>query len=204
MSLTLRKLFIGCSVIGLVGVSIIAQVQFMYEPNIRSFNQNLSQLEKSDAIMVLGAGILPNGVPSDALRDRLLVGIWLFQQGRADKIFITGDDGGFRTDEIRVMNQFLLDRGVPESSILIDGHGYRTYESCKNAAALNLKRIDIVTQRFHMARALYLCSSFGIEAQGITSDVQAYRKIAWFWIRDLASSLKAWWDVTVMSPKSPV
>lgn len=203
MNETVKKILIGCSIFGLFGVAAIAQVQFKYESRIHSFDQDLSQLEKSDAIMVLGAGVLPNGTPSDALQDRLLVGISLYQQQHASRILITGDDGGFRRNEIRVMNQFLLDRGIPGSAILIDGHGYRTYESCKNAAALNLHRIDIVTQRFHIARALYLCSSFGIDSEGVTSDVQTYRQVVWFWIRDLASSLKAWWDVTVIAPKSP-
>ncbi len=200
----LRNVLIGCSVFGLLGVAAVTQVQLKYESKIHSFDQDLSQLEKADAIMVLGAGIKPDGTPSDALRDRLLVGISLFQQQRADRILITGDDGEFRRNEIKAMNQFLVDRGVPESSILIDGRGYRTYESCKNAASLHLRRIDVVTQRFHIARALYLCSSFGIQVEGITSDVQTYRQIIWFWIRDLASSLKAWFDTTVLAPKSPV
>jgi len=159
----------------------------------------------ADTAMVLGASILQNGTPSDALRDRLTVGVSLYKNGNVKRVLLTGDDGSYHADEIDVMKRFVLEQGVPESDILTDGHGFRTYESCKRAADIfHLRDILIVTQRFHMSRALYLCDHLGLQARGVTSDLQSYQKIASFWIRDLAASVEAWWDINIWPPKPPV
>ncbi len=158
----------------------------------------------ADAIMVLGASVKSDGTPSDALRDRLMTGLDLYKAGKAPEILITGDDGGFRADEIDVMRRFLVDQGVPSSTVRVDGEGYRTYESCKRAKEEGIRRVIVVTQRFHLARALYLCNRLGVDAQGVIADRQTYVRIVYFWTRDLLSSAKAWWDVNVLPPKSPV
>ena len=152
--------------------------------------------ETAPVAIVLGASVNGNGTPSDALRDRLLVGEDLYRKKKVEKILLTGDDGGFHQDEITVMHKFLTDRGVPETAILIDGQGYRTYESCRRAKSeLHVDKAIVVTQRFHMARALYLCNALGVESIGVTSDLQAYQKSWFFWLRDLAASLKAFWEI---------
>lgn len=182
-----------------VALLIVGDVQLKYLKKITSLDQ-----AKAQAAMVLGASVKADGTPSDALRDRLLVGLALYQDRAVDKILITGDDGAFRRDEIQVMKKFLLDNQVPEADILVDGQGYRTYESCKNAVKkFGLQSAVIVTQRFHMARALYLCENLGLKSQGVTSDLQKYQRGFYFWLRDLAASLKAWWDIHVWAPKPP-
>lgn len=164
-----------------------------------------SSVEPADTAIVLGASVLRDGSPSDALRDRLLVGEQLFREKKVKDILITGDDGKYRVDEISVMRRFLEQRGVPAESIRQDGQGYRTYESCKRAATVfGVKKAIVVTQRFHLGRALYLCNRLGIEADGVDADLQPYQRIAFFWLRDLASSAKAWWDVNVRAPEPPV
>lgn len=157
-----------------------------------------------DVVMVLGGGLTPSGVPSDALADRLAVGEAVSRKVGAPML-LTGDDGNYREPEISAMQKWLLDRQVAPDRIVIDEHGYRTYESCKRAAAtFHLKKIVIITQRFHLARALYLCRSFGIEAYGLPADLRSYQKEPWFVIRDTAASVKAWLDITLLHPKSPV
>jgi vancomycin permeability regulator SanA len=159
----------------------------------------------ADAAMVLGASIYQDGTPSDALRDRLMVGVALYKQGIVTRILLTGDDGSYHADEIDVMKRFTIDQGIPEQDILTDGHGYRTYESCKRAKEeYHLNDILVVTQRFHMARALFLCNNLGVHARGVASDLQTYIKINFFWIRDLAASIQAWWDIHIHQPESPV
>ncbi len=155
--------------------------------------------------IVLGASVKSDGTASDALFDRVVTGANLFHDKKVEKLLMTGDDGGFHVNEVATMKRLAMTQGVPEENILVDGHGYRTYESCKRAAEVfKIKRAIVVTQRFHLGRALYLCDSFGIEVQGVAADRQRYLRIVHFTLRDLLASAKAWWDVNVDAPEPPV
>ncbi len=155
--------------------------------------------------IVLGASVKEDGSASDALLDRLKTGVELYQAGKVLKILLTGDDGGLRSNEVKEMKRVTLELGVTSTDVLVDGQGYRTYESCKRAAEeFDIKQAIVVTQRFHLARALYLCRHFGIDAQGVSADKQSYVRIIYFTIRELGASAKAWWDVNVWAPASPV
>lgn len=157
-----------------------------------------------DAVMILGGGIEETGEPTDALADRLKVGEYVSRLVEAPML-LTGDGGRFRTAEIPVMSKWLLDRGVAPDRLVIDDEGYRTYESCRRAVqTYHLKKIVIVTQRFHLARALYLCRSFGLEAYGVSATLRPYKKDVWFITRDLLASVKAWLDSTIIHPSPPV
>lgn len=202
----LRKLGIAAAVIAVALLAMLADVQLRYASRIidgSTFNAPRSTLHASAAI-VLGASINRDGTPSDALRDRLEEGIALYGAKTVDHVFVTGDDGEYHADEIDVMKPFLLQHGIPEEKLAIDGKGFRTYESCKHAAEAGIKTAIVVTQRFHMGRALYLCNRMGIDATGVTSDLSSYEKNALFWARDLLASIEAWWDVNVIAPKPPV
>jgi vancomycin permeability regulator SanA len=134
-----------------------------------------------------------------------VTGANLFHDKKVEKLLMTGDDGGFHVNEVATMKRLAMTQGVPEENILVDGHGYRTYESCKRAAEVfHIKQAIIVTQRFHLGRALYLCDAFGIEVQGVKADRQHYLRIVHFTLRDLLASAKAWWDVNVDAPEPPV
>lgn len=192
---------LGTISLGLTGVSIIQQIQRQYRPAIHS----ISEVTPAPVAMVLGASVKLDGTPSDALRDRVMVGIQLYKEGKASKLLMTGDDGGFHANEVATMKRLAVEAGVPETDILVDGQGYRTYESCKRAVQVfNIRESIIVTQRFHLARALYLCSNLGMEAQGVAADLQPYERIVFFTARDFAASLKAWWDINIDAPPSPV
>jgi len=163
---------------------------------------------RSDMTMVLGASVKEDGSPSDALRDRLQVAVNLYAQGSTKKIFLSGDDGAYRSDEIDAMKQFVLKQNVPPEDVLFDGKGYRTYESCKHFAHAaqqeHASSLIVVTQRFHIARAIYLCDNLGAWTFGVASDLESYKSINYFWARDLLASAKAWWDINIWTPQSPV
>ncbi len=166
---------------------------------------DVATVEAAPIAMVLGASVKDDGTLSDALKDRILTGVELYQAGKVTQLLLTGDDGGLRRNEIVPMKQAAMEAGIPEKDIITDGQGYRTYESCKRAAQLyGIKKAIVVTQRFHLPRALYLCSRFGIEVQGIAADKQPYVRIMYFTMRDLLASAKAWWDINVYAPASPV
>lgn len=193
-----------CGAVSALILLMISDVQFRYLSRIHSPSE-ISNLEHTDIAMILGASVKPDNTPSDALRDRLLVGISLYKEGVVKRLLVTGDDGAYHANEIPIMKRFLIDNDIPDPDILVDGQGYRTYESCKRATeVLHLTKLIIVTQRFHIGRALYLCNSFGVDSVGVTSDLQTYQKNAWFWLRDIAASAEAWWDVNIWHPKPPV
>ena len=198
-----RVLLILVAVGSVAVLAIIADVQLTNTDWIFSPGTPHPTDESLTAI-VLGAGLRPDGQPSDALHDRLEEGIQLLHDHAVGKILLTGDDGKFHNDEIDAMKNYLFSKGVSSTDLLIDGKGYRTYESCKHAAEMGIKRAIVVTQRFHLGRALYLCNNLGVESIGEASDFQPYRGITFFWARDLLSSVEAWWDINVRAPKPPV
>lgn len=202
---TYRRTALGVFVVAVVGMVVSVGLILWVQLPSAAYIRPLETLEvHPDAVLILGAGIEGSGIPSDALADRLLVGERVSRALDAPML-LTGDGGRFRADEISVMHRWLLERGVAPDRIVIDDEGFRTYESCKRAAQVyRLKRIVIITQRFHLGRALYLCRSFGLEAYGVPANVRAYRKDAWYVTRDLLASIKAWIDITVLPPDSPV
>ena len=181
------------------GISIIIYVQMSHLGEIGSIRAN------TPYAIVLGASVKQDGTPSDALYDRIATAVELYEDHLVDKLLMTGDDGKFHVDEVAIMKRTAIELGVPEDAIDVDGHGYRTYESCKRAyQEFGITDAVIVTQRFHLGRALYLCGQFGIQVQGKAADRQSYQRIVYFWARDFAASFKAWWDVNVQEPKPPV
>ncbi len=190
--------FIGCA--SVFGIALFVQrtgEQMIIQPNP-------NQRPARSAILVLGASVRPDGTPSDALIDRVKTGVALWRQELGPEVWLTGDDGRFRSPEIPAMQTLAESLGMPTAAIETDGQGYRTYESCKRAKEQGIEDAIIVTQRFHLARALYLCSRLGMTVRGVAADLQPYQEIRWFALRDLLASVKAWWDVNAQVPKPPV
>src|SRR5688572_15095821 len=187
------------SVVVFVG-SVIAYVQ-LYRVNVIGWDKT-----PVEYALVLGASVKQDGTPSDALYDRVVTAVELYNDDYVQKLLVTGDDGKFHANEVAVMKRVAMELGVPESDIVVDGQGYRTYESCKRAKQVfGIDEAVIVTQRFHLARALYLCGNFmKTSVQGRSADRQSYQRIMFFWARDLVSSFKAWWDINIQEPKPPV
>lgn len=202
-----KILFLLVISLGLTTISIIEQIQIGYQKQITSVDQALSFETPylAPTAMILGASVKLDGTPSDALRDRVIVGIQLFKSSKVSYLLMTGDDGGFHANEVATMKRLAIEAGVPADRILVDEHGYRTYESCKRAVEVfHVTKAVIVTQRFHLPRALYLCSHLGMDAQGVSADLQTYERIVFFTFRDLAASLKAWWDINIHAPRPPI
>ena len=162
-------------------------------------------LPSSQTAIVLGASIKTPTEPSDALEDRLLTALDLYRTGHIRQILLTGDGGAYRSNEIVVMKQFLVDRQVPEHVLYVDPEGFRTYESCKRAREVyGISSAVIITQRFHLARSVFLCRTFGIDVVGISADRQRYRKRFFFALRELGASVKAVIDLEIRIPTPPV
>lgn len=128
----------------------------------------------AQCILILGAGVW-SGSPSPMLEDRLLEGISLYEQGVAPKIIVSGDHGQTEYDEVNVMKEYLVNAGIPDSDIFMDHAGFSTYESMVRAKKVfNVESMVVVTQKYHMYRALYIAGRNGISAFGVNSDPRAY------------------------------
>lgn len=147
--------------------------------------------EGYDAIVVLGAGIRDNERPSDMLEDRLKTAISLYRRGYAEVIVLSGDCSGEEYDEVSVMTRYCLDAGVPKSAIREDREGFSTIESLYNATkGFGYERIIVVTQEYHLYRAIYIAESLGASAHGVAADIREYRGQLWRDVREIAARIK--------------
>ena len=128
-----------------------------------------------DCILVLGAGVWAGGRPSHMLEDRLLRAIELYNKGASNRLLMSGDHSTKEYDEVNVMKRYAIDRDVPSEHIFMDHAGFSTYESIYRARDIfEARKIIIVTQEYHLYRALYIAEKLSIEAYGVESDLREY------------------------------
>ena len=150
----------------------------------------------ADCILVLGAGIRDDGTPSDMLADRLDQGIALYKSGAADYLLMSGDHGREHYDEVNVMKQYAIDAGVPSEAIFMDHAGFSTYESMFRARdVFELQSVIVVTQEYHLYRALYVADELGLEAYGVAADPRAYAGAAYRNAREILARNKDFFQV---------
>ena len=173
----LRTMFFVILVIGLAGILTVAGLNIymvLFSKQYTITSSETSQLSDIDCIMVLGCGVRGDS-PTPLLADRLQRGVEVFQVGSAPKILMTGDHGQDNYDEVNVMKQYALEAGIAESDIFMDHAGFSTYESMYRAKEIfGVKKMIIVTQKYHLSRALYIANKLGIEAYGVASDYRTF------------------------------
>ena len=144
-----------------------------------------------DCILVLGAGVWSGGRPSHMLSDRLDVAIDAYNAGAAPKLLMSGDHGRKEYDEVNVMKDYAIEAGVPSVDVFMDHAGFSTYESIYRARDVFMaKRVLIVTQGYHLYRALYVARSLGLEAEGIAADLRPYRGQLRYDLREVLARCK--------------
>lgn len=138
-------------------------------------SDELINIDDIDCILVLGAGIRNNN-PSPMLEARLLEGINLYKKGISPKILMSGDHGRDNYDEVNVMKSYAVEQGINSEDIFMDHAGFSTYDSIYRAKNIfGAKKVIIVTQKYHLYRALYIANELGLEAYGVNSDPQKYQ-----------------------------
>ena len=144
-----------------------------------------SNLSDVDCIIILGAGIWGDK-PSPMLEDRLQEGINLYQKGVSDKIIMSGDHGRKEYDEVNIMKNYAIEKGIPSENIFMDHAGFSTYESIYRAKDIfQAKKVVIVTQKYHLYRALYIANRLGLEAYGVGADPRQYVGATYREIREI-------------------
>jgi SanA protein len=153
--------------------------------------------------IVFGAGLWRDGTPTTVLRDRIATASELFFSGKVQKILMSGDNSYLDYNEPGAMREYALSLGVPETAIVLDYAGRRTYDTCYRAHAIfGIEQAILVTQGFHLPRALYTCNALGLIAVGVASDQQSYRLGSLFYwnFRELPATLTALLDVHIFYP----
>lgn len=142
-------------------------------------------LSDVDCIIILGTGIWKDK-PSPMLEDRLLEGIKLYQNSVSDKIIMSGDHGRREYDEVNIMKNYAIEKGIPSENIFMDHAGFSTYESIYRAKDIfEAKKVVIVTQEYHLYRALYIANQLGLEAYGVGADPRQYVGAAYRELREI-------------------
>lgn len=154
--------------------------------------------------IIFGAGVRPGGRLSPMLADRVEAGIHLYQTGRVRKLLMTGDNSRADYDEVTAMQRFAEERGVPAEDITLDYAGFSTYESCYRAQAIfGIEQAVLVTQQYHLPRAVYTCRRLGVHAVGLgTPDWERYpRVMGTYSVREALATLNALWEVHITRPE---
>ena len=190
---TVLKILSIAVVIGLILVLIGACINLyiVHTGSKQIYTVEQMRGSKADCILVLGAGLKPDGSPSDMLRDRLSFACDLWEEGVSDTVLVSGDRASESYDEVTAMKNYLLAHGVPEEAILEDPKGYSTSESLKRAKdVFGYENVVVVTQRYHLYRALYIAQKIGLDAKGVNSDPYTYRGQVLRDIREFAARIK--------------
>ena len=164
-------------------------------------SQQASELEGVDCILVLGCYVHENGNPSDMLHDRLQRGVELYDLGAAPKLLMTGDHGRVTYDEVDAMKTFAVNAGIPSENVFMDHAGFSTYESMYRARDIfQAKKIVIVTQEYHLYRAIYIAESLGLEAYGVSADYRSYSGQLGRDVREMLARVKDF-GTSIFQPK---
>jgi len=167
----------------------------------RTFTVDAVPVER--VAIVFGAGLRYDGTPTAVLRDRVETAVQLYQQGKVKKLLMSGDNSFVNYNEPESMRQYALELGIPDKDIVLDYAGRRTYDTCYRAKAIfQLDSAILVTQSFHLPRALFLCNWFGVKSTGVEANNIYFRKLSLFiWnVRELFATTQAAWDVYVLKP----
>lgn len=144
-----------------------------------------------DYIIVLGCGIVDNQYPSSFLADRLDTAIYLYEHGAAPKILMSGDHRVDDYNEVAVMRNYVIERGVPEEDVICDDLGLSTFETMDRAVRLfDIHSAVIVTQKYHLARSLYNAVECGIDCEGVVAEGQVFINQPYYSAREFVARVK--------------
>jgi vancomycin permeability regulator SanA len=188
-------------IIGILLLGIPRLITGIYS-NSRIFS--VSDAKSERAAIVFGAGLRRDGTPTTILRDRVETAAALYKQGKVEKLLFSGDNSQLDYNEPGAMKEYALQMGIPEGDIVLDYAGRRTYDTCFRAKAIfGLDHALLITQPYHLPRAVFTCNMLGLYGSGVYADNYPYRKISLgYWnLRELPASLVALWEIFISKPE---
>jgi vancomycin permeability regulator SanA len=204
MTVWLRRMPKIAAVVALVGGLILAACVSWVRLSARSHIYSAADVPPAPVAIVFGALVNPSGTPSDFLVARLALGQRLYDSGKVRALLVSGDNSTAHYDEPDVMRHWLIDHGVPPAKVVADYAGFDTYDTCVRAHRIfGVQRAILVSQAFHVPRAVTICRREGVLADGV-GDTSVSDQFAWWrgTAREQAADIKAAYDV--LSGRSPV
>lgn len=186
----------------LLGLNVVALLLFTNIQILSYSDQIVSHdVATSSAAFVFGGGMSSDTEQTLMQMDRVATAVQLYEGGQIADIYMTGDDGANRYDEVHAMKAQAEQYFVPADDVHVDPHGYRTYESCwRMANVYNVTDALVVSQTFHLPRIIYICEQMGVDVTGVSADLREY-PIGWGnGPREMLARLKAWLQVEITKP----
>lgn len=189
----------GCLILGLMGLLVLLAINiYIYQEASEYVYSDSAELPKTKAALILGASVHGRDL-SLILEDRVKAGIDLYEAGLVDKLILSGDHGSVDYDEVNSMRLYILEHSsVDEADIFMDHAGFDTYDSMYRAQAIfGVDDLIIVTQNFHISRAVFIARQLGINAYGYAVDDSRFKLslLAKWQVREVFSRVKALLDV---------
>ncbi len=199
----LTMLFKLILILAISGATLLLITRLITAIHSRGRVYSLENVPQERVAIVFGAGLWRDGSPTPVLRDRVQTAVDLYFQNKIEKILMSGDNRFADYDEPTAMKNYALELGVPEEAIVLDFAGRRTYDTCYRAKEIfGLESAILITQEFHLSRALYLCDALGVESSGVKADQRIYLKRSrFFWnTRETLATLTAFVDLYITRP----
>jgi len=193
------------AVLALLGLVLLGRtlwaLTFEYTPLIYT---SVDYVPARRVAIVFGAGYWPSGALSAVLQDRVDTAIALYRAGKVEKLLFSGDNRFVYYNEPAKMLEYALEQGVPREAIVLDYAGRRTYDTCYRARDIFQAptQVILVTQRYHLPRALLTCRGLGLQAVGLVADRQPYprRNLIWYGLREIPALWRTWLDLALIHP----
>ena len=186
----LRIFIIVAALLCLIGILVLLAVNLTVIATTRSDIGEITAEDGYTHAVVLGAKVHKDGTLSDMLKDRMDAAIMLYHDGAVEKLLLSGDNSG-AVGEVTAMKVYAMKNGVPEDAILEDYEGYSTYESMDRAKKVfGLDSFVVVTQKYHLYRAIYIAEDMDIDAKGVSADLHTYAGQLYRDLREVLARLK--------------
>ena len=189
--------------LGLLGfvIMVLTRIIFLGKASLRTFSQD--HVPARQVAIVFGAEVKKDGTPSIVLRDRVETAAALYKSGKVEKLLMSGDNRFVDYNEPEAMRHYALALGIRDADIVLDYAGRRTYDTCYRAKDIfGVNSAVLVTQGFHLPRALFLCNAFGIDAIGVEAQNYYYlKRLQLYWnLRELLATVQSVGDVYLLKP----
>jgi SanA protein len=185
-------------IVGSTAAAVWGWIQWRYD---RLVVTDIAAAPEVPVAIVFGAGIRADGRLSPMLADRMDTAVALYNAGKVRKLLVSGDNRFADYDEPGRMYDYAVAHGVPPADVVRDYAGRRTYDTCYRAKAIfGVEQALLVTQRFHLPRAIFTCRDLGVDGIGFSADRRPYWSNNYYRFRDAFATLRAWWDVKIARP----
>ncbi|MDX6545590.1 MAG: hypothetical protein QOG02_1364 [Gaiellales bacterium] len=199
-----RRLLKVVATLAVLVALLLAPMLLIHVDSSGSITSDPGTVSHHQVAIVLGAGLTRDGKATWFLRDRLDAAVRLYRLGKVDGLLMSGDNHVASHDEPAAMRDYALSQGVPSAAITIDDAGFDTYDSCARARQIfGVKSAVLVSQGYHVPRAVYLCRSLGIHADGLSVPDWGRvptAKMVHYQLREVLADVKAVWDADVSQP----